>query len=383
MATVELRPLPSVSPTLAEVMRVCQLRAALSRAQSTSQFVLGSPKAWLGTAYHAVLEHIVSGRTADENVEQKIDRLWNEAIANQQNRASHHPLDRRFGCAENWPGYYLVRASVALRARELTASIDPCTKCSSPGASVEPGSVYREREFTAFGGKLLGRPDLVRDDEIVDYKSGSITEFDEDTQAEIVRASYVRQLRIYGFLVRETLGLLPRRGLLVPVAGPAVEVALEQGDCAREAAHAVAVLDSFNSNMSRLDVPGLGSPSPESCRWCPFKGVCPSFWQSVSSDWSGQLDGEAIEGRVAATPAHIHSGSAIALSLEIQRGTKASGKLQIAPLSVQTHGTVCDLEDGDIVRVTGLTKRVDGSVVPTQRTVVARTAEMPALVKAA
>jgi hypothetical protein len=368
---------------MAEVMRVCQLRAALSRAQGTSHFVLGSPKAWLGTAYHAVLEHIVSGRAAGENVEQAIDRLWNEAIAIQQTRASSHPLDRRFGSAENWPAYYLVRASTGLRARELVASFDSHAQHSHYSTSAESLPEYREREFTAFGGKLFGRPDLVRNHEIVDYKSGSITEFAEDAQEEVVRAAYVRQLRIYGYLVRENLGTLPRRGLLVPFAGPPVEVGLEQRDCEREAAQAVAVLDSFNADMSKLNVSRLASPSPESCKWCPFKGICPAFWQNISGNWSGYLGGEAVEGRVATDPARIHDGSAIAVSVAVERGTKVDGVVQIAPLSLQTHAAACSLRKGDNVRVTGLGKRADGSVAPTQRTVVARTADLPSLVKAA
>src|SRR3990172_4139080 len=56
---LELAQIRATSPTLAETMRACLLRAGLSKATASSKFVLGNPKAWLGTAYHEVLEKIV------------------------------------------------------------------------------------------------------------------------------------------------------------------------------------------------------------------------------------------------------------------------------------------------------------------------------------
>jgi hypothetical protein len=56
VSPLKLPQIRATSPTLAETMRACFLRAGLSRATASSKFVLGNPKAWLGTAYHEVLE---------------------------------------------------------------------------------------------------------------------------------------------------------------------------------------------------------------------------------------------------------------------------------------------------------------------------------------
>src|ERR1700730_12782361 len=100
-------------------MRLCLLRAGISRSPGSSTFVLGNPKAWLGTAYHEVLERIVDSK---EDVDAAAERLWNEAVAAQHQRSLVHPLDRRFGLPSTWPGYHLAKASVLLRARELVAA---------------------------------------------------------------------------------------------------------------------------------------------------------------------------------------------------------------------------------------------------------------------
>lgn len=129
------------------------------------------------------------------------------------------------------------------------------------------GSSIRERKFTSCGGKLVGRPDVICSDEVVDYKSGAITEYDEATQSDVIKAAYVRQLRIHGFLVKETLGKWPKRGVLLPLAAASVEIALEPSDCVREATEAVALLDAYNAKARADAAPEqFASPSPQSCR---------------------------------------------------------------------------------------------------------------------
>lgn len=380
MERLELSRIPAVSPTLAETMRVCQLRAGLSRIPSSYTFVLGNPKAWLGTAYHEVLDRIADIDFSIESFESAAEGLWDHAVSAQYERTLLHPLDRRFGLPATWPGYYMVKASAILRARELAGS-------AQDGGSlprVEPDSTQRqafirEQTFRAFDGRLVGRPDLIRAREIVDYKSGAITEQDEATQTDVVKASYLRQLRIYGFLVKEALGYWPERGILLPVAGAGVEIALDPSECTREATEAVAVLDGYNAQLTRAAAPSdLASPSADNCKWCPFKLLCNPFWEATTAAWSEQLDGAAVEGVLDEPPMAIHSGAAVAVSLDIQTGSEGPRRARLAPLhpSVQLATTIAA---GDRVRLVGLRTRPDGSLVPSSRTILARVDDLPTI----
>jgi hypothetical protein len=381
VAVLELPEIRATSPTLAETMRACLLRAGLSRASGSSNFVLGNPKAWLGTAYHEVLEKIAEVDLGEEALEGAVERLWNEAIAAQYQRAAAHILDHRFGSPAAWPGYHVARASVLLRAQELTCAFAPA---GPPVAKQEsrtgPAGAIREQEFTAFGGRLLGRPDVVRAGEVVDYKSGAILEHDAAAQSDVVKAAYVRQLRIYGYLVRQTLGWWPRRGVLLPLAGAGVDVALEQSDCEREASEAVTLLDSYNEKV-RLGAPPneFASPSVQACRWCAYKLLCPVFWQAAGPDWSGQLDGAAVEGPVAAAPSVIHAGAARAITVDVQAGSEARCQAQIAPLNPSVHPAVATIVRGERVRVVGLRTRPNRLLGPGERTVLSRVGELPSL----
>jgi hypothetical protein len=343
--------------------------------------VLGNPKAWLGTAYHEVLEKIAETNLGEEPIEVAVDRLWNQAIAAQQNRAGAHVLDRRFGPPTAWPSYHVARASVLLRAQEIASGFmppgQPVTKqVAATGAS----GTIREQELHAFSGRLIGRPDVIRTEEVIDYKSGAILEPDAAGQTDVVKASYVRQLRIYGYLVRQTLGWWPKRGVLLPLGGSGVEVALEPSECEREVSEAIILLDSYEGKLRTATAPtDFATPSADGCRWCPYKIICPAFWQASSPAWSGQLDGAAVEGSLAGEPALIHAGAARGISVNIQAGSEERRRIHIAPLNPNTHPPVTRLANGDRVRLVGLRTRDDGVLAPTQRTVLARVADLPAI----
>jgi len=289
-------------------------------------------------------------------------------------------LDRRFGSPETWPGYHLARASALLRARELAAAGGKGRGATETGDA----ATIRERQFLAFGGKLVGKPDVIRQHEVVDYKSGTILEYDEASQSDVVKAVYVRQLRIYGFLVKEVLGWWPTRGVLLPFAGAGVEVSLEPNECMREAADAVAILDDYNAKVTGGATPDqLADPSPRTCKWCSFKLLCTPLWSAVSPDWSGQLDGAVVEGVLHEPPRAIHGGAAALLAVEVQSGSEESKHVQLAPLNPFIHPALTAVASGDRVRLVGLRARPDGSLVPTSRTVLARVEELPTLVPAA
>ena len=98
----------------------------------------------------------------------------------------------------------------------------------------------------------------------------------------------------------------------------------------------------------------------------PF--LCPAFWQTALPEWSGQLDGAAVEGVLAEAPSPIHAGAARAVALDIQAGSEARHRAQIAPLNPAAHPVVTTLTAGERVRLVGLRARPDGVLVPGVRT---------------
>jgi hypothetical protein len=126
----------------------------------------------------------------------------------------------------------------------------------------------------------------------------------------------------------------------------------------------------------------LATPSPTSCKWCPFKLLCSIFWKVSSPTWSGTLDGAAVEGVLRNAPRAIHAGAAFTIELQIESGTETLGKQQIGPFNASVHPILASLSAGDRIRIVGLRSRSDSKLLPTQRTVLARVADVPEIVNA-
>lgn len=373
---VALRPITAVSPSLAEILRVCPLHAALSRLPELKAFILGNPKAWVGTAYHEVLEFIQKGRGEGTTEDEIIDSLWSSAIATLQQRAALHPLDSRFAMPERWPGYHLALACTRLKAKQLLEE-RRLARVTSTHHSDKSDQVLEER-FTAFGGKLVGRPDSVTDEAIQDYKSGNI--YDDTPDGPAVKDGYLRQLRLYGHLVREAQGRCPPKGRLLPMKGEAVEIDLEPAACAAEAADAVALLDSFNGQLTTaVDIKELANPGPASCKWCEYKALCPAFWENISPAWWPDLGSGAVRGNLSLPPATIHNGRACSLSLAVTAGTIASAEATIGPLEHSLHPALSGMEAGEEVRIINLFMRRDGQLSPSDTAICIRDSCCPEL----
>jgi hypothetical protein len=338
--------------------------------------VLGNPKAWLGTAYHEVLAAKgarESGATATE--------VWEQAVSTQYERALAHPLNHRFGAPERWPAYHLIRAMALTRAQEATGEGDTDAACAgTPLGGHGAPSDGHERWLTAADSRLVGRPDLLRRDAVIDYKTGEVFEHGED---DVVKASYVRQLQLYAFLAKSSTGTWPTLGVLLPMDGSRVEIALEPSECERVAEEALELLSSYNTAITNAaDVFELASPSPATCKWCPFQLVCPAFWSAANSSWSDESIAAALGGEAEAAAWPIHGRSAFALGVNVDEGTEPDGLTELAPLRVEIHGVLPLVQHGTRIRVVGLGRRADGTVTPTKRTVISRVQDLPRIVVA-
>src|ERR1700722_8289436 len=89
-ARLVISPLASTSPTLADEMRGCRLRAGLASCREAASWVLHDPRLWLGTALHALLEKARHEHIPD------LEAAWDDEIAGFVERIGSHQFDRRF-----------------------------------------------------------------------------------------------------------------------------------------------------------------------------------------------------------------------------------------------------------------------------------------------
>lgn len=369
---LRIRKINAVSPSLGETLRSCMLRAGLSQSPEAKSYVLGNPKAWLGTAYHAALEAVDGD---DKDIAETVQNAWDKSIQALYNKAKNHNLDRRFNEPETWPGYHLIFAMAQVRAAEQWKDAPAGQHAGSP-SNRKP---VKEHKFSAYGGKLVGSPDLVRDKEVIDFKSGQIF---EDENTEIIKEHFLRQLRIYGFLVYENLGWWPERGILLPMNGSRVEVLLDPEECKREAQEAVELLLSYNQSCASASSPAeLANAAAETCNWCPYQSICPFYWDAIKDDWATITNYGSIEGTLTEAPRQIHNGLAYSLSLLVERASAHVGEVKtLFPFDCSLYPEVKMLQPQERVRLTGLVRRTDGSFTLGKRTVLAKVEDTPGIV---
>ncbi|MFN8658174.1 MAG: PD-(D/E)XK nuclease family protein [Candidatus Obscuribacterales bacterium] len=347
----------TTSPSTNELLRTCQLKAGLTRLREVDDFVLSHPKSWMGSIIHDILYEAARSSTPID-----VDKLWSEKVTQALVRARSHPLNQRFDQPERWPGYYLLLAGL----RKFVSRID------AAGEKDRAKNVHREEELLCFDNKLKGRPDFFDAEQLVDYKTGIITDSDNEGQA---KETYIRQLRIYAAIIFETKEYWVKTAALVPVSGSPVSVQIDHAECVTEAHKAVALLDDYNAAVAAGSV--VASPSEETCAYCPFQIICPSYWNAVDASWSDNVSTQTIQGTLIRPPFAIRSTSDFSLSVHATSGTMPPATYTVRIGGAQMKSAEPLIEDCE-VRISGLKRLSAGnSLTGSVQTVIWRIDQIP------
>ena len=363
---IVLTPAARISPTLWSYMRLCSLRAALSINPDADSWVLHSPRAWLGTAFH----RLMAGAPADAS---EAASLWDSAIAEILTEASRHRLDGRFANPERWPGYYLVRQRAIASAVRKDGRRSVARPRGSPGGSPPAGG--RERLLTARSGRLAGRPDQFDSTAVTEYKS-SLPDPVRADAASIVDG-YWRQLRLYSVLVGE-MGSWPATARIVAASGQVLEEPVNRLACEAEADAAIAGLDAMNHALATgCDSAALASPGQVACGQCPYMAICPAFWSwSEASPWPELLEPAARGTLLSVDPGM--DGDLYAVNVRLTGRYGAGGDQSLA-LRKSVHGDLTGLASGSPLRVVFANLRPDGRLRADISTCVFGEADIPEL----
>jgi len=282
-APLVIEPLASTSPTLADEMKLCWLRAGLASCRESASWVLHDPRLWLGTALHALLEKARHEHISD------LEAAWDGEIAGFVQRIGSHQFDQRFSDPRRWPSYFLVRQRALSSAEELNAARRPSGGSVGQRSPIRSGT---ERRLVARGGRLIGRPDRFDSSSITDIKS-NLPDQTTPVGAEIFKRNR-RQIQIYAAIIAESLGFWPKKGIIVGASGETAEFDLAPAECDAEADAAVADLASWNSALSSAArASDIANPSESSCGTCRFQLVCPAFWTWIARNSTGNMPSRA------------------------------------------------------------------------------------------
>lgn len=378
IAPLTLMPLKSTSPSMAEDMHICGLRAGFASLAESNRWVLHDPRAWLGVAFHSLLQNVAQTRFALD-----LETAWDNEVNRLAILAADHQFDRRFRDPTRWPSYYLVRQRALSSAREMISkrasviSYQPVIG----SAKIEPAKIASkgiEKKLFARSGRLIGRPDRFDTSTITDFKS-SLPDANAPKGAEIL-ARHERQLQIYAAIIAEVLGYWSKTGVLVAASGATISFDLDPKKCDAEADAALVALDRWNASLLAASWAGeLAAPSANACENCRFQLICPAFWEWVMSSPTVSVHGaSAATGTLVA----VQSGNDRDLQTlqfsNIAAMPPADSK-QAFVIRCSIHGNHVSKAIGTVCRITGASVRPDGRLRADLSTIIACENELPSI----
>jgi hypothetical protein len=362
-------PLASTSPSFS--LGECLLRTAYASDGSFESLAASTRAARLGTACHQVLEAAGRGRLpdpCDPSWRSAFEELWANAISKQEERAQRSPLEAYWGPATSWPNYAKRKVATRRLCQQIGRLRDPAETESTRAGS--PGRGIREERQSAFGGKLVGKADvIVRAPEpvIEDYKTGALYEPDDPTQ---VKEQYRAQMLLYAVLEHEATGIWPVRAILIALEGPPIEIQIVPAEAEEAARSALADLARYNDAVEAGGDPStLAAPSPAACFYCPYSIECPAFWTTADPSWGG--DGvAAVAGEILGS--RTSRNGTLSLELRVVRGSAPPGNYLLYGLDPQRFAVLAKALPGTEAAATWLAgDEAAGQLRPTSLTRVA------------
>jgi PD-(D/E)XK nuclease superfamily len=273
-----VKEIPSVSPSNYLAARRCPLRFVLSKSKLW-QFSPDSAGALVGSAIHDLIEW--SGTSQDTEVTyEQASAKFDELIRMKEERLSAHPVNRRLVPLSHSDSRFPQKRHNAIRASIRGP------KLTRPPTSIRTPSPYGtifEASFESRDRLIYGAVDKIT------YTPTSLVIYDKKTCQVIdddggIKPEYRMQLLLYAGIVYEHSGRWATQLILVDENNDEKDVPFDPQEALNQVAIAGSWLVSLNHKIreakSILKLLALAQPSPDTCRYCPSRSICPSYWKS-------------------------------------------------------------------------------------------------------
>lgn len=336
-----IRPLQRTSPSTNEELRECFLRAAFQADQQFSDIRPISTYASLGSVSHQLLEVTSRGEfdcIREDVLEEAIRKRWMELVQSEVQFLQDRTIDS-IPLPAKWPKYAL-RMVAACRAA-FRIALKRKTECSKARNASVAGQIDVEVWYEGYGGRLAGRIDLIRHVssgiELIDYKSGFVTERDEiGGTSQRIKEPYERQVLLYAALIHENEGQWPIIATVESLIDGPHTVHISTDAAERAVDEALQLLDTYNCQAAAGEI--LGIPNESNCRWCSFKALCRDFLKTADTSWAGYST--TVIGRVVT----VHVDPPVFLTFEVIGGDHSKRLINIRGIPVQLITKISNLD---------------------------------------
>lgn len=284
-----LRPLNRISPSRFVALSTCPLQEIWAGSREAA-LLPRSPTAKLGTIIHRLLEQAGKGLLEDDDP--GIEERWSELVNEVEKEMRQSWLEKSLTpLSKTVPQYTVRKIRACKKAREIASDRWPSQQ------SFRTKSLSRYESWVESSDRLIGGSiDQVLEtaDGVVlrDFKSGQVTDSEDQSAGMEVKESYKVQLKLYASLFASKHGRWPTRLEVVPLQGPVKEVSFTHDECEELLAGAIKKLRSLNKRIYEVAIGRepihvayvFANPSPSACGFCSYRPSCTAYDLASSPD---------------------------------------------------------------------------------------------------
>lgn len=274
---INFKEIQRISPSQFYSMKNCTYKSLLAEAFDKKPLLPLSPNAYFGKVLHKILELISKGIILSEED-------FNAEFDKQVKILEDDLQQKGFG--------FFVPLKIKLRNFGLKKiQLKKHLRSESEQSSSLNIKFLSEKWFESKDKLIGGKIDLVVENgnniEIIDFKSGAITQDCLDDEGEIyseVKNEYKEQLKLYAYLYFENTGKFPITLSLVDLAKQKFSVEFSEQECKALFEEAKNLLKSTNDCIKTETF--SANPEIENCKYCLYRPACSFFSKKLETDLS-------------------------------------------------------------------------------------------------
>jgi CRISPR/Cas system-associated exonuclease Cas4 (RecB family) len=276
IGNITFKKINRVSPSQFHSMKNCAYKSLLAEAFDNKPLLPISPNAYLGTVLHKMLELISRGEIKSEI---EFNSRLDSEILLMENKLKELGFDFFVPLQMNVRDFGIKKIQLKKYLRSATAL-----------SKEQAGIKFTSEKWLESKDKLVGgRMDLIIEEaeetEIIDFKTGSITEdvFDDNGETYLeVKNEYQEQLKLYAYLYFDCNGKFPTQLSLVDLAKQKFNVEFSEEECKLVFEEAKNLLSDTNKSIETATF--KANPSETNCKFCLYRPACKFYLQFLITE---------------------------------------------------------------------------------------------------
>lgn len=276
LGKINYKKIHRISPSQFYSMKNCAYKSLLAEAMNRIPLLPVSANAYYGTVLHKMLELISKGIIKNED---GFNVIFQEQIQLMEEKLVADGYDFFVPLQKKVKDFTMKKILLKDHLRIVSEGLPKACNVN----------YYSEKWFESKDKLIGGKIDLVieteHETEIIDFKTGAITQDVLDDEGEVsseVKAEYKEQLKLYAYLYFENIGKFPTQLSLVDLTKQKFIVSFSEKECNAIFEEAKSLLNSTNNCIDKGTF--IANPTQSNCMYCLYRPACSFYLKHIETD---------------------------------------------------------------------------------------------------